>query len=174
MRAEERRAAIVRLLVCAERPVPGGELSRRCEVSRQIIVSDIAALKQNGYDIVATHNGYVMKQTPWKERVFRVCHTSERTEEELETIVSLGGRVEDVFVCHSVYGTISAKLHLFSRDDVKCFMENVRNGSSGELMRVTGGYHSHTVRADSEEILDRIAQALEAKGFSVSQESQNP
>jgi len=45
------------------------------------------------------------------------------------------------------------------------FIDGVRSGKSSELMNVTGGYHYHTVRADSEEILDRIHDALAEKGF---------
>lgn len=32
-------------------------------------------------------------------------------------------------------------------------------------MNITGGYHYHTVRAEREEILDRIEYALNSKGF---------
>ena len=32
-------------------------------------------------------------------------------------------------------------------------------------MNITGGYHYHTVRADSEEILDKIEKQLSIKGY---------
>jgi hypothetical protein len=32
-------------------------------------------------------------------------------------------------------------------------------------MNITGGYHYHTVRADSEEILDKIENQLSIKGY---------
>jgi transcriptional regulator of NAD metabolism len=32
-------------------------------------------------------------------------------------------------------------------------------------MHITGGYHYHTVRAESEEILDRIGARLAERGF---------
>ena len=41
----------------------------------------------------------------------------------------------------------------------------VRTGKSTELMNITGGYHYHTVRADSEEILDKIENQLSIKGY---------
>ena len=50
---------------------------------------------------------------------------------------------------------------------VKQLMEGVKSDESGELMSVTGGYHYHTVRADSEEILDRIEATLIEKGYAV-------
>ena len=46
-------------------------------------------------------------------------------------------------------------------------MEGVRTGKSTELMSVTGGYHYHTVRAESEQILDNIACALRDRAYSV-------
>ena len=100
-----------------------------------------------------------------KVRVFKLHHTTEQTEDELNTIVDLGGTVVDVFVWHKVYGKIAAPLNIFSRLHVKQFIEGVRSGKSSELMNITGGYHYHTIRADSEEILDSIENALENKGF---------
>ena len=39
------------------------------------------------------------------------------------------------------------------------------SGKSTELMAVTGGYHYHTIRAESESVLDQIEKALSEKGF---------
>ena len=160
MKAAERRKAIVNLLLSEENAVSGGEMSERFGVSRQIIVQDITVLKGSGYDILSTHNGYIMKKSPLKERVFKVHHTTEQTENELKLIVGLGGAVVDVFVWHKVYGRMEAKLNIFSELHVKQFIEGVRSGKSSELMNITGGYHYNTVRADSEEILDKIEMAL--------------
>ena len=71
----------------------------------------------------------------------------------------------DVFVWHKIYGKISATLNIFSRLHVKQFLEGVRTGKSTELMNITGGYHYHTVRADSEYVLDSIQNALEKRGY---------
>lgn len=38
-------------------------------------------------------------------------------------------------------------------------------GSSSLLKNVTGGYHYHTIEAESEEILDDIQNELAEKGF---------
>ena len=165
MKVQERRKSIVNLLLSEDRPLSGGELSERCGVSRQIIVQDISVLKGLGYDILSTHNGYILQKSPLKERVFKVKHTTEETEDELITIIDLGGTVVDVFVWHKVYGKVSAPLNIFSRLQVKQFIEGVRTGKSTELMNITGGYHYHTVRAEKEEILDRIEAALNRKGF---------
>lgn len=165
MKADERRKAIVTYLMSQQKAVSGGALSERFSVSRQIIVQDIAVLKASGYDIISTHNGYIVQDTPLVQRVFKVFHSSEETEDELSTIVSLGGTVVDVFVWHKVYGKIEAGLNIFSPMHIKQFIEGVRTGKSTELMSITGGYHYHTVRADSEEILDRIYEALKEKNY---------
>ena len=167
MKATERRKAIAARLMSENEAVSGTALSEEFHVSRQIIVQDIAILKGTGYDILSTHNGYVLQSSPLKERVFKVWHTTEGTEDELRCIVGLGGMVVDVFVWHKVYGKITAPLNIFSDFQVKQFIEGVRSGKSTELMNVTGGYHYHTVQADSEEILDRIEAALGDKGYTV-------
>ncbi|MBR6572929.1 MAG: transcription repressor NadR [Clostridia bacterium] len=167
MKAAERRKAIANLLLSEQEAMSGGELADRFGVSRQIIVQDIAVLKGAGYDILSTHNGYIMHKSPLKERVFKVYHTTEQTEEELNLIVDLGGTVVDVFVWHKVYGKVVAKLNIFSRLQIKQFIEGVRTGKSSELMNITGGYHYHTVCADTQDVLDSIEVALKDKNFVV-------
>ncbi len=165
MKAHDRRKAIVNLLLSSNEAVSGATLSEKFGISRQIIVQDIAVLKGSGYDILSTHNGYIMHKSPLKERVFKLYHTTEQTEDELNSIIDLGGTVVDVFVWHKVYGKMVAPLNIFSRLHVKQFIEGVRSGKSSELMNITGGYHYHTVRADSEGVLDAIKSTLENKGY---------
>lgn len=167
MKAADRRKEMLHLLMSEQNPVSGGALAKRFGVSRQIIVQDISLLKAGGFEILSTHYGYVLQQTPFVERIFKVRHSTEQTEEELNLIVDLGGMVEDVFVWHKVYGKVEAKLNIFSRLHVRQFIEGVRSGKSTELMNITGGYHYHTVRAESEEILDRIEKALNDRHFIV-------
>ncbi len=165
MKANDRRKAIVNLLLSANEAISGGALAAEFGVSRQIIVQDMAVIKGSGYDILSTHNGYILQKSPHKERVFKVYHTTEQTEDELNLIVDSGGTVADVFVWHKVYGKVAAPLNIFSRLQVRQFIEGVRTGKSTELMNITGGYHYHTVRADSDEILDRIEKALDSRGY---------
>jgi len=167
MKATDRRKEIAAVLTSSETPVSGSTLSEKFGVSRQIIVQDISLLKAAGYEILSTHHGYIVQSTPLKERVFKLKHTTEQTEDELTTIVDLGGTVADVFVWHKVYGKVEAKMNIFSRMHVKQFLEGVRSGKSSELMNITGGYHYHTVTAESDEILDSIEKALDRKGFIV-------
>lgn len=165
MKAADRRKAIVNRLLSANEALSGGLLSGELGVSRQIIVQDITVLKGSGYDILSTHNGYVIRKSPLKEQVFKLHHTTDQTEDELNTIVDLGGTIVDVFVWHKVYGKMVAPLNIFSRLHVKQFIEGVRSGKSSELMNITGGYHYHTIRADSETVLGSIEKALAQKGY---------
>ena len=167
MKVTERRKAIVNLLLSSQEPISGSELAKNFNVSRQIIVQDITVLKGLGYEILSMNKGYVIHSSPLSERVFKVRHTTEQTEDELSRIVDLGGTVVDVFVWHKVYGRIEAALNIFSQMHIKQFLEGVRTGQSTELMHVTGGYHYHTVRADSEATLDRIEAALNERNYIV-------
>jgi transcriptional regulator of NAD metabolism len=167
MKAKDRRKEIVALLMSSKEPIAGGKLAEHFSVSRQIIVQDIGMLKAAGYEILSTHYGYVLQKTLLVERVFKVAHSSDCTEDELSVIVANGGIVVDVFVWHRVYGKISAPLNIFSMVQVQQFMEGVRQVKSTELMHITGGEHYHTVRADNEEILANVENALKAKGYLV-------
>ena len=167
MKVAERRKAIVNLLLSAKEPISGSELAQKFDVSRQIIVQDMTVLKGTGYEILSTSQGYIMQKSPLSERVFKVRHTTDQTEDELSCIVNLGGTVVDVYVWHKVYGKVEASLNIFSPMHITQFMEGVRTGQSTELMHITGGYHYHTVRAENEAILDQIEAALNERKYIV-------
>jgi len=60
---------------------------------------------------------------------------------------------------------MQARLNISSRSQIDQFIESVRSGKSVELMHITGGYHYHTVRASSDELLDKIEFALASKNY---------
>lgn len=165
MKADKRRQTIADYLLANEKAITGAALAREFGVSRQIIVQDISALKAAGYDIIPTHYGYVLRKAPQAERVIKTFHTTDQTKEELSLIVSLGGSIVNVFVWHKVYGKLEAKLGISTHEDIDRFIEGVRSGTSVELMHITGGHHYHSVRAQSEEILDRIEAEMDAMGY---------
>lgn len=168
MTGSERRDAIVRALHEADGPVSGRALAQAVGVSRQVVVQDIALLRADGRDIVATNRGYVLRDAgehAVPTRLVKVHHTLEQLEDELDTIVDLGGSALNVMVNHRVYGTITADLDVRNRRDVERYLEGIRSGKSFPLMTVTSGYHFHRIAADSEEELDEIEAALAAKGY---------
>ncbi|MCF0234657.1 MAG: HTH domain-containing protein, partial [Thermoguttaceae bacterium] len=62
--------------------VTGTEMAKACQVSRQIIVSDIAALKNQGFAVLSTNRGYLLTQPDKAFRVFKVRHTGAEMEAE--------------------------------------------------------------------------------------------
>lgn len=168
MTGTERRTKIVELIQNSEKPLSGTALAKQCDVSRQVIVQDIALIRASGYDIISTNRGYIIQEPLERERVFKVNHTDEQLEEELYSIIDLGGTVVNVMVNHRVYGHMEAELRINSRRKVEAFMEDIRSGKSSPLKNITSNYHYHKVAADSEETLDLIEEALRQKHFLVS------
>lgn len=165
MNGTERRARIIRILQNSERPVSGGAFAAELQVSRQVIVQDIALIRANGIEIISTNRGYVLPDSAACSRIFKVQHSDEDLEEELTLFVDTGGTVEDVFIYHRAYDIIRGELGIRSRLDVEQYMEKISSGKSTPLKNITQGYHYHTVTAASEEILDVIEQRLKDRGF---------
>lgn len=164
MTGKERRESIIKI-ISGKSPVSGGSLSKTLNVSRQIIVSDIALLRAEGYDIISTNRGYLLNSPAGSTLIIKVNHTDEQTEDELNTIVDLGGTVINVFVNHKVYGTISADLNIRSRRNVNEFINNIKSGKSTPLKNITSNYHYHTISAENENILKIITDELRKKGY---------
>lgn len=164
---EERRKKLLQLLSETEEPISGSALSKLLGVSRQVVVQDIALLRAVDKNIISTTKGYVLyrQDTGKVRRCFIVTHTTEQIEDELCTIVDLGGKVLDVFVEHEIYGTITADLNLKNRRDVLEFVECVRTRKTVPLKELTADRHMHTVEADTEEVLDEIEAELLKKGY---------
>ena len=167
MTGSDRRQEILKNIKESDRPVSGSKLAKDYEVSRQVIVQDIALLRASGYDIISTNRGYVLEGQMCAERVFKVRHTDAQLETELCTIIDLGGQVKNVMVNHKVYGHIEAELGITSRRKVKEFLADIKSGKSTPLKNITSDYHYHTVTADSEETLDLIEDELRKLGFLV-------
>ena len=165
MSGEERREEILKLLKKSKKPISGRSLAQRFDVSRQVIVQDVALLRAKMHKITSTNTGYILAEKDAYTRVFKVSHSDEEAEEELTLMVDLGGCVEDVFVYHKAYGLLRAELNIQSRMDVEKFMSDIRSGKSSLLKNITSGYHYHTVNASSEAILDVIQEKLNEKGF---------
>ena len=161
----ERREQILQILKNSKEPVAGTELANQLDVSRQVIVQDMALIRANGVEVFSTNRGYLIHMPKQVSRVFKVIHTNEQVEEELNLIVDLGARVEDVFVYHKVYNVVKVKMDIKSRRDVSKYMEGITSGKSTNLMNLTSNYHYHTVVADDEQTLELIQEELKRKGF---------
>lgn len=138
----------------------GVALAKELDVSRQVIVQDIALLRANGAAIFSTNRGYLIQADKQYSRVLKVVHEDDEVEEELSTIVDAGGHVKDVFVYHKVYGVIRANMDIKSRRDVRNYLEEIRTGKSSLLKNVTSGYHYHTICAERKRCLMPYRRSL--------------
>ena len=169
METDVRREQILHLLETQPKPVSGTVLAKLFQVSRQVIVQDIALLRAENKNILSTNKGYVLFQVTQKEenkkRVFRVLHSKEEVLDELRCIVDNGGHVLDVSVEHDLYGQISVDLIINNRADIDEFLEKMNSSTNQPLKVLTGDIHYHTVQADNIDILDRIESKLHEKGY---------
>lgn len=167
MIGKERRKKILELIRNSKTPISGTEIAKICGVSRQIVVQDIALLRAEENNIYSTTRGYLIDSPKKYRRIFCVSHTDEEIEEELNSIVDLGGTVLDVFVEHKLYGDIRAELNINSRKKIKDFVEKLKIGNISPLKNLTSSKHYHTIEAESEEILTLIEEELIKKNLLV-------
>lgn len=165
MKANERRSEILSCIASSAIPVSARSLSAKFGVSRQVIVQDIAVLRAEGNRVISTSRGYVADAGKRFTRVVKCRHTLDELLDEGKLIISLGGRVEDIFVNHRLYGKIKASLNLVTNTNVEELYRSLVSGASKPLMSITDGYHYHTLSADSEKTLDEIEQLLRQKGY---------
>ena len=163
MTGSERRTAIINQIKNSTVPVSGKALAAQYAVSRQVI-------RAAGHEIISTNRGYLLNEDVSVQRTFKVKHTDAQVEEELYSIVDLGGSVKNVMVNHRVYGHMEAELNITSRRKAAEFLDDIKTGKSSPLKNITSDYHYHVVEADSEETLDMIEAALREKGFLLEQE----
>ncbi len=173
MNGTERRMRILKNIKESSNPVSASRLATAYGVSRQVIVQDIALIRAAGHQIISTNRGYILNDTSSYSRIFKVSHTEEQMEDELTTVVDLGGEIKDVIVNHRVYGRMEASLNINSRRKIMEFMNDIKAGKSSPLMKVTSNYHYHTIEADSPETLDLIENALVEKGYLIKPEDSN-
>lgn len=165
MDGQARRQKIIEIIGKSGKPVSGTALANELNVSRQVVVTDIALIRANGVDITSTNRGYVISETKKCKRIIKSRHTDEEILDELFTIVDNGGVAENIIINHRYYNRLEAPLNVSSRREAKEFMEAIESGKSKSLSSATSGYHYHVISADDESTLDIIEEELKAKGF---------
>ncbi|MCK8817316.1 transcription repressor NadR [Natroniella sulfidigena] len=172
MKTSERREELLNRLIQEPNSITGSKLAEIFDVSRQVIVQDIALLRAKGHKIVATSQGYVMSQTTnnMVQKTIACKHKEKEIRAELETIIKYGGRVKDVIVEHPIYGELKGLLMIQSKAELEEFLEKSRNESSKPLSFLTEGVHLHTIEALNQEVLDLIESKLQEKGFLLSED----
>ena len=167
MQSEQRRKEILNILHERTTPVSASSLAEMFGVTRQIIVKDIALLRAEKADIISTSRGYIInsKESTGCNMTVNVCHDAEKIQDELETIIDLGGRVLTTSVEHPFYGTLGETLNIKSRKDIRLFLDKVKSTGCEPLLKLTLGKHSHVIEADDQQTLKEIKQALMEKGY---------
>ena len=163
MTAKHRREQIYQQLTTA--PVSATALAKQFAVSRQVVVGDIALLRAEGCNIIATARGYIIPDEAALTYRIATAHTAQQTCEELYLMVDCGCTVQDVIVEHPVYGQITAVLQLSSRYDVDQFMEKMASCDARPLSLLTEGAHLHTVSCPSEEVFHHLQSQLRKNGL---------
>lgn len=163
---KERGKKIFDILKNSEKPVSGTYLADLFNVSRQVIVQDIAILKAQNNDIISTNRGYKLFSKGIK-KIIKVRHDDSEIRTELNEIVDFGAIVEDVFVIHETYGKIRVELNIKSRRDVELLIEKINSKFSKPLKNLTSSFHYHTIVAENENILNEVENRLREIGILV-------
>ena len=170
MDAKTRRNIILETISTATLPLTASTLAERLEVSRQIIVGDVALLRAQGHDIIATARGYVMYSTLAMDKgsfIGKIAcqHTAQDTFTELSMIVNAGAAVVNVIIDHDLYGEITGQLNITTKEDVAQFVENLNKSQVKLLSELKGGVHLHTIACQDKAHFDRVYGLLEDAGF---------
>lgn len=166
MKAEERRNSIIEMLIREKKAIKGTILAERFNVTRQIIVKDIAILRAKGNNIIATPDGYMINDDSSRVKsVIAVNHNKEEVIKELEIVVKYGGIIEDVIVEHPLYGEIKGILMIKNLNDLNKFRNALKEINAKPLSILTNGVHLHTISADSIENMELIKEELKENGF---------
>ena len=169
METEARRNNIAKTIKNARAPISATVLAQKFNVSRQIIVGDIALLRAEGADILATPKGYIMGAHDTNEHTYvgtLACqHDLEGMRDELYIIVDHGATAIDVTIEHSIYGQVTGQLDISSRLDVDEFMDKVLAKDAKPLSDLTGGMHNHRIGCQDKIVFDKVVAALKEAGF---------
>ena len=167
MNSSKRRETVLQLIKESESPISASALANMTQVSRQLIVGDVALLRAQGHKIIATPRGYLSDDEVERgiTKTLAIIHEPEEILDEFYTIVDLGGTIKDVIVEHPVYGQIVAQLHVSNRYEADQFYQKIQQMHAKPLSNLTNGLHLHTISCPNEECYQRIEQALGQKGY---------
>lgn len=166
MKSVDRRDSIVRLLKESNKAIKGIDLANRYKVTRQIIVKDIAILRAEGNNIIATPDGYIYNIDINRVRaIIAVNHNGDRMIEELQVVIKYGGIIENVIVEHPLYGEIIGNIMIKNLNDLNKFEYSFNSIEAKPLSELTNGIHLHTISADTQHDIEAIKKELNERGF---------
>jgi len=163
-----RREQVLESISHSKTPISASLLANNLNVSRQVIVGDIALLRAQGHEIIATARGYIVPEFRGSNQYIGkiVCkHDPKNTKSELYAIVDLGATVVNVIVEHELYGEITGQLNHKSREDVDIFISKVMSAEIRLLSELTMGIHLHTIACRDKAHFEQVCQALDMEGY---------
>jgi len=164
-----RRNNILELLLESTEPLKGSDIANKYAVTRQIIVKDIAILRAEGKNIIATPDGYIINKNENKfKAIIAVTHTEEEMFDEMNIVIKYGGIIEDVIVEHPLYGEITGMLMIKNYNELNKFIQKYKEQRAKLLSVLTNGVHLHTIAAQSQEDIKLIISELRECKFIVS------
>ena len=162
----QRREEIKKVIYNSQKPISATALAKQFNVSRQVVVGDIALLRASQVPIIATPRGYLYEKENNKLTYVIACiHKNECTLDELLTIVDCGGSIENVIINHPVYGEIVGNLNIQSRVDVQEFIDLCHKTKAKNLSDISDGVHLHTITVQNEKQYNMILEQLKNKGY---------
>ncbi|MCL2874471.1 MAG: transcription repressor NadR [Defluviitaleaceae bacterium] len=168
MDAALRRDKILEIINQGDVPVSASSLAKRLNVSRQVIVGDIALLRAQGHEIIATARGYMIPEfRELNQYIGKIAcsHSPENTKDELCLIVNMGAVIINVIVEHELYGEITGQLNLRNQDDIDIFLRRVNSSEIKLLSELTMGVHLHTIACRDKTHFEQVYQTLDKAGY---------
>ena len=169
MSYSNRRNNIFKLLLESSEPLKGSVIAQKYSVTRQVIVKDIAILRAEGKNIIATPDGYIINKNEHKVKVIiAVTHAEEEMFDEMNIVIKYGGIIEDVIVEHPLYGEITGMLMIKNYNELNKFIKKYQEQRAKLLSVLTNGVHLHTIAAENEDNINLIIAELRKCNFIVS------
>ncbi len=166
---EKRREALLEILQESKSPLKGSRLAEKLQVSRQVIVQDIAILRASNIHIMANSKGYYIQRPSGTERNIKTVFVKhggfDEIEKELQIMVDMGAKILDVIVMHPIYGEIRCPLQINSRYELNLFLAEISKSRAEPLSSLTKGHHIHTLEVPSDMIFEKIKKALDQIGI---------
>jgi len=168
MDADLRRKHVLEKIKQQTKPMSASLLANELNVSRQIIVGDVALLRAQGHEIIATARGYMIPNFNDTNRFLGkvVCkHSPNDMQDELATIVDLEATVVNVLVEHELYGEMTGNLNIATQNDVAAFIKKANSAKVKLLSELTMGMHLHTIACRDKAHFEQVKNALDLKGY---------
>ena len=166
-----RRERLLTILQESPDPVSGAMLAKQLNVSRQIIVADVAILRSSGFLIASSVKGYEYPATGKQKGYTRIIACRGKDSDinellcELNAVVDNGGIIHGINLTSRIYGELQIEMDIHSRRDVRQYLEKVRNSGYPFITVTTGGVHHLDIEAHDEEELDAIEECLDDLGL---------